>query len=1538
MLTIYNKNVSFDRSNQNMFFDSLGYGVLTDLLSDPLITEELNGSFILEFEYKKDGKLSEYLVEENIIKANGQPFSIYSINKNTTDRISVLARHWVLNEWDKDFLVDVAPTNLTANNALLWLQQRSVNSQNIVISGNCETVASARYVRKTMLEAIFKEDNALLKRFGGELSYAANNVYIGTRRGSASGLTIRQGKNLSGAEYYLDFTTVTTRLLPVGKDGLTLPNLFVDSPLIGNYATPIIRKVEVDTEDVNELESFCNELYDNGIDKPTVSIKIDFIELSKTIEYQNYSNLEAAHLGDTVNVYIPDLNLNVSTRIVKTVYNDNLNRITAMELGSIMPNIVTSNADIQAKISQLENSKATILDEAKETASELIKHPFAGYIYIDDTTGSLYIMDTNDINTAQNVWKWGLGGLGFSSTGINGTYGIAITQDGRIVADYILTGTLSADRIEGYNQLLLVVSSHDDQIREITTPTSTSSGSSISLNDSTDAELIDFELEGKTTQETRSGKNIFNKNASYYGGAATITPLNTGVRVTQTNSGTYKYNYIVLGNSELLGKTLTLSSTITVSASNKAQIRVWFGNSSTGAVTGISSSLTTTGSITFTIPSSFPENTDRICVLLYANTNGTGTANDYVDYTNLQIEIGDIATSYEDYGVMPSPDYPSELVNVGYENLINKEQIILGYFRISDGTYLASTSATYKSTELIPVSPSTKYYSNVVAFSSSAVGVTYWNDSGTFISGSALSSNHIYTTPSNAKYMRLSFKYADSDITDVDTLYLIKGTQAHNYIPYGKYGIEIKKRRKNLFDESQLLEATSWDINNDGYYYGTFTNYYNKFRYGFNDNYKFKANTQYTLSARGYVSASYGAIVINYTDGTNSILKIDKATDNTYSLTSDANKTISYLSSIYGSGGSNTLYIKNIQLEEGTQATTYESHVSHTNLMVLNQPLRSIGNTKDLLYIKNGMLYVERKIGTKIFNGTESGWAISNTGTTNYFYRYRYLENVGNRNQNYYFSNHFVYAGVGNTDTNEGMFITSSNELRLRFGTEMTLADFKTWLSTHNTEVQYILAEPYTEEVGQVDIPSTYKGTTHINTTDELEPNMSITYVRDTALGNYVEEQFNSAKAIEERHYAELKISDSEIIANVNATLTNYSTTTEMNAAITLKANEINQVVSTKVGNDEVISKINQSSESITINANKLNLQGYITATDLSTSGSTIINGSNITTGTIDASTVSVTNINANNITGGTINGTNVTITNLNASNITSGTLSANKVSGGTLSSSSISVGGSSYYLKMGTSWTKHPEVSGLNVTGGGGININNLGFNSDGSKFTFAGGVQSAYFTVTNGLTINSGATLTCYGNIATNQIKPGGYLQIATGGRTGYGTNSGSIYLYASAHITLSAAYDHYVYIGNANVGNTRAAVDGSGPSSRCLKTNISEFTKSEYTEALQLLNDIKLYDYKYKYNIHPKENQYGFIIDDLLDNKLADKFLYFRDEKAGINENNYLDYSVVEDNPNELPLINFKRYDEETLIKYLLVVCKALQYKIDKLESEV
>lgn len=92
---------------------------------------------------------------------------------------------------------------------------------------------------------------------------------------------------------------------------------------------------------------------------------------------------------------------------------------------------------------QIPNAK----QEAIDKATELLTKFNGGYVVKKD--GELFIADNEDIDKAQHIWRWNINGLGYSSTGIKGPYGLAITMDGKIVADFITTGTMSAERING---------------------------------------------------------------------------------------------------------------------------------------------------------------------------------------------------------------------------------------------------------------------------------------------------------------------------------------------------------------------------------------------------------------------------------------------------------------------------------------------------------------------------------------------------------------------------------------------------------------------------------------------------------------------------------------------------------------------------------------------------------------------------------------------------------------------------------------------------------------------------------------------------------------------------------------------------------------------------------------------------------------------------------------------------------------------------------------------------------------------------------
>ncbi len=104
------------------------------------------------------------------------------------------------------------------------------------------------------------------------------------------------------------------------------------------------------------------------------------------------------------------------------------------------------NDNIIQKIERLP-ATSKVLQEARDNATQLIHNATHGYVVT--TANEQLIMDTNDIKTAKKVWRWNINGLGYSKNGYNGDYNTAITMNGAIIADFITSGTMSADRIRG---------------------------------------------------------------------------------------------------------------------------------------------------------------------------------------------------------------------------------------------------------------------------------------------------------------------------------------------------------------------------------------------------------------------------------------------------------------------------------------------------------------------------------------------------------------------------------------------------------------------------------------------------------------------------------------------------------------------------------------------------------------------------------------------------------------------------------------------------------------------------------------------------------------------------------------------------------------------------------------------------------------------------------------------------------------------------------------------------------------------------------
>lgn len=343
-------------------FTSTGLAVLDREIIDPVVAEELNGGFTLTFNYPADGPAAQHLVLENIVATpapgiqSRQGFRITEVT-TTLDGLLEITAHHVFYDLAANLIADTYVVNKTAVDALKQLLDAANSKHGFTASSSdTSTRASARIVREPLAAAILdaKADNSFVSRWGGELAFDNWHIHHAPRRGRDAGVVIRDRKNLTGYESALDYTTVVTRILPVGYDGLVLPELYVDSPRINDYLTPRIKVIRYgsvkaikDAEKPREDELPLTQAYEKlrqlakaefatrHVDQPHCAYKISFVDLASTKEYEGFRDLETVALGDTVTVRHTDLNVALTARVVSYEFDPLAGEYISIELGSV---------------------------------------------------------------------------------------------------------------------------------------------------------------------------------------------------------------------------------------------------------------------------------------------------------------------------------------------------------------------------------------------------------------------------------------------------------------------------------------------------------------------------------------------------------------------------------------------------------------------------------------------------------------------------------------------------------------------------------------------------------------------------------------------------------------------------------------------------------------------------------------------------------------------------------------------------------------------------------------------------------------------------------------------------------------------------------------------------------------------------------------------------------------------------------------------------------------------------------------------------
>ena len=483
---LYTKNESTFTHN--------GIGFLKDA-TKCTVTEERNGSYECSLQYPITGQWYDRITEGCIIKAKAndtsepQLFRIYKSSKPLKGIVTYSAEH-ISYDLNGIPTLGFSVKNVTPQAAITRaIQDAGLPSAFTAIS-DISTLNSSTILTPCSVRAILGgQAGSVLDVWGGEFEFDNFVVKLHKHRGSGRGVSIEYGKNLKDLKQEANIADCYTHLMPYARysqDGegdekievyvylseKVLPlnnaeNIGHSKAYIMDFTDRFGEGEAVTEEALRAKATAYAAAAELGV--PKVNITVSFIQLWQTEEYKNIAPLERVMMCDTVAVRFSKLGVTARAKVIKTTYNTLEEKYDSVELGDAKSSFADTVNKQQAAIEEIKTSvqkgQAAATEQLKKAianATSLITGHSGGYVVLNpaEKPQEILILDAPTLEEAVNVWRWNSGGLGYSSTGYNGEYALAMTMDGAIVADFINAGILNGALLQADSVQSSSISQH----------------------------------------------------------------------------------------------------------------------------------------------------------------------------------------------------------------------------------------------------------------------------------------------------------------------------------------------------------------------------------------------------------------------------------------------------------------------------------------------------------------------------------------------------------------------------------------------------------------------------------------------------------------------------------------------------------------------------------------------------------------------------------------------------------------------------------------------------------------------------------------------------------------------------------------------------------------------------------------------------------------------------------------------------------------------------------------------------------------------
>lgn len=341
-------------------FTTLGLGTLPDAASCT-VTEERNGEFVLDMTYPVGGLRFSEIAPGRVIYAfpwfgasTPQPFEITAVSRPMMGRVQITAIH----------AAQVRLAYIVANPT--YTRQASAQTVMDFIKGisagysaatfPISMTATVPYIsteRKFLIEEptrvkdlLYGKQGSILDVWGGEFAWNHDSVTLHEARGLDRHMSIVYGKNLADIVQDVCLDGVATTVYAYWRSD----NAFVysgasrlqDSMHVGDFAYRRIIPVDVteqlgtDTTPTADQVASAGQTYinANAVGVPDVTCTVKIAMRSNEPGQEWMKDLERINLCDTVNVFYPPMGVNLSAKVVGTVWDVLRERYESLEIGT----------------------------------------------------------------------------------------------------------------------------------------------------------------------------------------------------------------------------------------------------------------------------------------------------------------------------------------------------------------------------------------------------------------------------------------------------------------------------------------------------------------------------------------------------------------------------------------------------------------------------------------------------------------------------------------------------------------------------------------------------------------------------------------------------------------------------------------------------------------------------------------------------------------------------------------------------------------------------------------------------------------------------------------------------------------------------------------------------------------------------------------------------------------------------------------------------------------------------------------------------